>query len=151
MKKFKFKLHGILRIKESMEKEVRNELIGIQNMCAEQEKKIAETKEKVSDWSHYYNAVMTKGGNAAQLANIDFHIQGLYRYRDQLEISLAVYNRKKEDVILQYNEIKREVKVLEHLYDKRKEEYLIEFNKMEDKLNDEMATLRHARQMGLGL
>ncbi|MBF0104150.1 MAG: flagellar export protein FliJ [Deltaproteobacteria bacterium] len=146
MKKFKYKLQGMLRIKQSVEKEIRNELMGIQRLVAEQENKIKDTEEKVSDWSSYYNTVMRRGFNAVQLSIIDYHIQGLYRYREQLMISLEVYQRKKEDVIRQYTEVKREVKMLEHLRDKRLNEYRAEFNRQEEKLSDEMAVLSFARQ-----
>lgn len=146
MKKFKFKLRGLLRIKQAMEKEVKNELLSIQALCAEQQSKIAQTDEKIEDWSKYYNVVMKKGGHSTQLAIIDYHIQGLYRYREQLKISLEVYNRKREDVVKQYDEIRREVKMIEHLHDKQKNEYLVAIGKLEDKINDEMATLRYTRQ-----
>ncbi|OVE82660.1 hypothetical protein BVY03_00410, partial [bacterium K02(2017)] len=60
MKKFKFKLEGILKIKESMEKEVRNELISIQSLCSSQQEKIQSSIKKAEDWSLYYSAVMKK-------------------------------------------------------------------------------------------
>lgn len=145
MKKFKFKLQGLLNIRQSMEKEIRYELVEIQSLCHSQEHKIEAVLSKIEDWSLYYSAVMKQGGSAVQLAIIDRHIQGLYRYREQLEISLDVYNRKRESVAEQYKEIKKELKVVEHLKDQRWADYMEEFKKEEEKLADEMATLRYTR------
>ena len=150
MKKFDFKLKGLLNIKIAMEREVRFELIEIQNMCAMQEGKISVVKNKVSEWSAYYSLIMKSGGTAVQLAIIDRHIQDLYRYQEQLEISLDVYNRKKISVLEQYEEVKRDLKVVEHLKDKRYQEYRAELQKEEEKMADEMATIRYTRnQVGL--
>lgn len=135
-----------MRIKQSIEKEIRYELIEIQSLCEKQQQKISGTQEKVGEWTSYYNVVMRKGFNAMQLAIIDHHIQKLTRYREQLEISLDVLERKKNDVIVQYNEIKKEVKIMEHLRDKKRGEYYEEMTKEEANIADEMSTLRYARQ-----
>lgn len=150
MKKFKFKLQGLLNIKQAMEKEVRYELVEIQNLCNMQQKKIDDVNRKVGDWSKYYGMIMSHGGNAMQLAIIDRHIQDLYRYREQLEISLDVYNRKRLSVAEQYEEVKKDLKIVEHLRDKRKEEHHVEFLKLEGVQADEMATIQFVRnQVGL--
>ncbi len=146
MKKFKFKLQGLLGLKLAGEKEVRFELTEIQALCEQQRGKITESDTKINEWSVYYNAVMKKSGNAAQLAIIDHHLQKLYRYREQLLISMDVLARKREDVMVQYNEIKREVKTIEHLRDKKREDYKVEMLREEANLSDEMASIRHSRE-----
>lgn len=151
MKKFKFKLDGLLRIRRAVEKEVKHELREVQSLCEQQRLSIEETKGKVKEWSEYYDVVLHRGGNSMELSVIDRHLQNLYRYTEQLTIALEVLNRKKEDVARQYQEIRKEVRILEHVKDQKKSEYVAEYLKEEYKDNDEMATLRYVRERSVGV
>lgn len=146
MKKFEFRLKGLLGLKVALEKDVRHQLIEIQAMCRRKEDEIGETGRKISEWSEYYNEVMFKRVQAGELAVIDRHVQRLYRFREQLGIGLEILNRKKEDLTAQYTGIRKEVKMLEHLRGKKLIAYQDEVRRLEDKDADEMAVLRHARE-----
>lgn len=146
MRKFKFKLDGLLRIKLGAEKEIKAELMDIQGACAKKEQEIVDTDNKVSEWSQYYNQVMLETGSSHNLAIIDGHLKSLYKFKDQLKIGLEILNKKKDDLILQYQTVKRDVKVLEHLREKKYEEYRTGILKEEEKESDEMATLRYIRE-----
>ena len=146
MKKFKFKLDGLLRIRKAFEREVKHELHEVQSLCAQQKTMIEDTEKKVKDWSAHYDAILHKGANSIELAVVDHHIQDLYRYKEQLVIALEVLTRKKDDVTRQYYEARKEVGILEHLKKEKREEYFLEYLKEEYRDNDEMATLRYVRQ-----
>lgn len=146
MKKFVFKLDGLLKIKQAKEREVRHDLAEIQNLVDEKEMKISDNNQKVGEWAEYYNGVMLKGGDASQLAQIDFHIQKLYRYREQLEISLNVLVRKRDDVIEQYQQVQKEVRSIELIREKRYQEYRLELQQWESAQADEMAMMRYVRE-----
>jgi flagellar FliJ protein len=146
MKKFQFKLRGLLRIRQAQEKEVKRQLMEVQALCAQREVEIKETEKKVVDWSNYYNAVIAKRVNATELAVIDKHLQNLYRFKEQQLIGLEILNRKKEDMIAYYKEVLKELKTVEHLREKKWDEYRDEFRKAEEKEADEIATLRYARE-----
>lgn len=146
MKKFKFKLDALLRMKRAIEKEVRQELMRIQALCEGKKQEVAETDRKSEEWTKYYNEIIRGNANVAELSIVDRHLANLVRYREQLMISLEVLNRKREDVVRQYQEIQRDVKMIEHLEEKRREEHRVEYVKEEDKQSDEMATLRYARE-----
>jgi flagellar FliJ protein len=149
MKKFRFKLKALLRIKQAVEKEVRNELMRVQALCEAKRQEIEQTDRKTVEWSQYYNRIIRGNANVAELAIVDRHITSLGRYREQLSISLEVLNRKRDDVAAQYKEIQRDLKMVEHLESTRREEHRLEFMKEEDKIVDEMATLRFAREKAL--
>ncbi|MCP5464769.1 MAG: flagellar FliJ family protein [Deltaproteobacteria bacterium] len=146
MKKFKFRLEGLLKIKRALERETQYELMEAQHLVDRQEKLVKDANQKIEDWSAYYDHILKTSGNAEYLGIIDKHMQKLYRYREQLNISLDVLKRKKEDIVMQYNEIKKEVKTLEHLEEKKRLEHQEEMMKLEANLNDEMAMMRYARE-----
>ena len=85
--------------------------------------------------------------NATELAVIDRHLQNLYRYKEQLVIGLEILGRKKEDLMQFYQEVKKEVKMLEHIREKKWAEYREELRKEDEKIADEMATLRFGLEM----
>lgn len=147
MQRFHFRLKGLMRIKQSLEKEVRRQLMEIQQLCLQKEGEIKETDLKVSEWSNYYNEVLSKRVNATELAVMDRHLQNLYRYKEQLVIGLEILGRKKEDLMQFYQEVKKEVKMLEHIREKKWAEYRELLRKEEEKIADEMATLRFSSEM----
>lgn len=146
MKKFQFRLQGLLKLKQSLEKEVRRQLAEAQALCRQKELEIQSTENKVKEWSEYYNKVLTTRVNATELASIDTHLQNLYRFKEQLLISLEILNRKKADLVTYYQEVRKEVKMLDHLKEKKRDEYHEELRKEEEKIADEMASLRYARE-----
>lgn len=122
------------------------QLAEIQAMCRRREDEIEQAGVKIGDWSEYYNLTMMKRMNAAELAIVDRHVQNLYRFREQLRLGLEVLYRKRDDMMAQYREAKREVKILEHVKDKKWQAYRSEFTREEDREADEMATLKYARE-----
>lgn len=128
------------------EKEIRMQLSEIQAMCRRREDEIEQAGVKIGDWSEYYNLTMMKRMNVAELAIVDRHVQNLYRFREQLRLGLEVLYRKRDDMMAQYREAKREVKILEHVKEKKWQAYRSEFTREEDREADEMATLKYARE-----
>jgi flagellar export protein FliJ len=146
MKKFEFKLKGLLGLKKALESDVKRQLMEIQAMCRRKEDEIAETGAKIGEWSEHYNQVAFKRVHVAELAVIDRHVQRLYRFKEQLFIGLEILNRKKEDLMAQFAGVRKEVKTLEHLRGKKWLAYQDELRRLEGKEADEMAVLRHARE-----
>lgn len=128
------------------EKEIRMQLSEIQAMCRRREDEIEQAGVKIGDWSEYYNLTMMKRMNVAELAIVDRHVQNLYRFREQLRLGLEVLYRKRDDMMAQYREAKREVKILEHVKEKKWQAYRSEFTREEDREADEMATLKYTRE-----
>lgn len=122
------------------------QLSEIQAMCRRREDEIEQAGVKIGDWSEYYNLTMMKRMNAAELGIVDRHVQNLYRFREQLRLGLEVLYRKRDDMMAQYREAKREVKILEHVKEKKWQAYRSEFTREEDREADEMATLKYARE-----
>lgn len=122
------------------------QLSEIQAMCRRREDEIEQAGVKIGDWSEYYNLTMMKRMNVAELAIVDRHVQNLYRFREQLRLGLEVLYRKRDDMMAQYREAKREVKILEHVKEKKWQAYRSEFTREEDREADEMATLKYARE-----
>lgn len=135
-----------MRIKEALEKDVKRQLADIQSLCRRKEEEIVLTDKKVLEWSEYYNQVLLKRVHATELAVIDGHLAKLYRFKEQQIIGLEIMNRKKLDLIQYYQEVKREVKMLEHIREKKWQEFQGDMRKEEEKMADEMATLRFARE-----
>lgn len=146
MKKFHFKLRGLANIKHAMERQVKQELSEIQHSCLRRQEEIRTAGEKISEWSRYYNGVLGRGARWIELGAIDHHLQRLYRFREQALIGLEVLERKKADLIRQFEEIRREVKMLEHLHERRFGEYCAELRVEEQKEADDLALVRYVRE-----
>lgn len=146
MRKFKFKLRSLLTMKHAAEKQVQRELADIQAAEQRRQQELAATGEKIVEWSRYYNRVLQRGVQSVELESIDYHLQRLYRFREQTIIGLEVLQRKKEDLIQQYRHIKREVKTLDHLQEQRFAEYCATLRAEEQKEADELATIRFVRE-----
>lgn len=146
MRKFKFKLAGLLRLREARAKEILHELAQVQALCEEKSRRIEAVNGQVGDWSTYYDKLMRASRIGEELALTDRHIQSLHRCHDELTVSLEILSRKREDVTRQYIEASREVKMLESLQDRRRSEHMQEQMRLEDKISDESATLRYARE-----
>lgn len=146
MQKFKFKLQRLANMKLSAERQVRQELEEIQHACLKRQDELSSATKKIDEWSLYYNRVLKNGAQWVELASIDHHLQRLYRFKEQSLISLEVLERKKSDLFEQYKGIKREVKTLEHLKEKRFADYCAESRVEEQKIADELALVRFARE-----
>lgn len=137
---------ALLRIKHAAEKEIKAELLQVQSLCDLKKREIEETGRKTGEWTAYYDVVVKSRAVTEELAIVDRHISSLHRYRDQLAIALDVLERKRADVVLQYQSIRKDVQVLEKMEATRKEEHRLEMGKWEEKEADEMASLRYARE-----
>lgn len=137
---------ALLRIKHAAEKEIKAELMQVQMLCDAKRREIEETGRKTVEWTAYYDVVVKSRAVTEELAIIDRHIASLHRYRDQLSIALDVLERKRADVVMQYQAIRKDVQVLEKIEETRREEHRLEMGKWEEKEADEMASLRYTRE-----
>lgn len=137
MKKFNFTLGSLLRIKYSLEKQVKQQLSTVlieRNKCVDSINSIDKTKEVAKREFNYVSP---------------YEYQVFFRYYNSLELKkkemMELLNKLEEELEKIRNEllkITEEKKVLERLKAKQYEEYLLECKKEQDKIIDDMLSYK---------
>jgi flagellar FliJ protein len=141
MKKFNFKLDGLLKVREFKEKKIKIELGEILKEIGATEELIAKMNRDIDDTYAAQDELLATASDGKMLQFFPYYIQGRkedIKNKESLLWSLRKkYNVKIEELAL----ARGEVKVLENFKDKKK----IEWNKERDK--KEMETIEEILMM----
>lgn len=135
MKKFEFTLSSVLRIKYSLEKQVKQQMaeaISRRNLCQEEIDKIVLLKEEARKNNNSFTAY--------EYVIFSRYYADLENKRKAKVIELHKIEEEIETIRKELLKITEERKVLEKLKEKQYEEYLLELNKEQDKIIDDMLT-----------
>ncbi|MEA9356809.1 flagellar export protein FliJ [Bacteriovorax sp. PP10] len=149
MQKFKFKLDGLLKVREFKEKQLKIELGEILKEINLVEEKIADANRAISETYDAQEACMRDPSNGQMLQFFPLFIQGKkedIKNKDNLLWSL----RKKYDKkVAELATARGEVKVMENFKDKKKTEWSKEKNKKEQEAIEEILMMRSNGSKGL--
>ncbi len=149
MQKFKFKLDGLLKVREFKEKQLKIELGEILKEINSVEEKIAEANRAIAETYDAQEAFMRDPSNGQMLQFFPMFIQGKkedIKNKDNLLWSL----RKKYDKkVAELATARGEVKVMENFKDKKKDEWSKEKNKKEQEAIEEILMMRSNGSKGL--
>ena len=141
MKAFRFKLERILSLRKYREREWEIKLAGITGECVRLSREIEERSLRKAD------AFLkgTTGEEVGVYLSTHRYMARLDQEIDKKSTELAVCQRKREEIKLEYLKYSRERKVLDNLKEKRAEEYADEQKIEEVKQIDDINTGRAAR------
>lgn len=146
MKKFKFKLEPVLRYRENLADQAKDELLKAQkerNMTEEQLNKLVEqTETNKKIFKEQQKGLMNVHEILDQLSYIAHLKSSAFKKANELQEKESVVETKRE----QYMERSRDKKVIEKLKEKKHTSYIKELNEKEQKALDESAIGRFARK-----
>lgn len=149
MQKFKFKLDGLLKVREFKEKQLKIELGEILKEMNLVEEKIAEANRAINETYDAQEAFMRDPSNGQMLQFFPLFIQGKkedIKNKDNLLWSLR---KKYEKKMAELATARGEVKVMENFKDKKKVEWSKEKNKKEQEAIEEILMMRSNGSKGL--
>jgi len=148
-KKFKFKLDGLLKVREFNEKKIKIELGEILKEISAVEEKIA-VANKAIDEAYKSQEDLMKDPTAGQMVQFyPYFIQGKKEDIKNKENLLWALRKKYDKKIQELAEARGEVKVLENFKDKKKEEWRKDKEKKEQEAIEEILMMRSNGSKGL--
>ena len=149
MKPFKFKLDGLLKVREFKEKKIKIELGEILREITAVEDKIAAAEKAIVETYEAQETFMKDSSTAHMIQFFPYFIQGKKEdIKNKQNLLWAL--KKKYDVKIEELAVARgEVKVMENFKDKMKTEWTKEKNKKEQESIEEILTMRSNGSKGL--
>lgn len=149
MQKFKFKLDGLLKVREFKEKQLKIELGELLKEMNQVEDKIAEANIAISETYEAQEAFMRDPSSGQMLQFFPLFIQGKKEDIKNKENLLWSLKKKYEKKMAELATARGEVKVMENFKDKKKGEWTKEKNKKEQELIEEILMMRSNGSKGL--
>lgn len=149
MQKFKFKLDGLLKVREFKEKKVKIELGEILREISAVEEKIAAANKAIAETYEAQEAFMIDPSAGQMLQFFPQFIQGKKEDIKNKENLLWSLRKKYDKKIQELAEARGEVKIMENFKEKKKEEWSKEKNKKEQEAIEEILMMRSNGSKGL--
>ena len=149
MQKFKFKLDGLLKVREFKEKQLKIELGLILKEINEVEAKIAACNAAIVETYDAQEAFMRDSSTGQMLQFYPLFIQGKKEDIKNKENLLWSLRKKQEKKVAEMAIARGEVKVMENFKDKKKEEWSKEKNKKDQEAIEEILMMRANGSKGL--
>ena len=149
MQKFKFKLDGLLKVREFKEKQLKIELGEILKEIDDVNAKIAEANVAISETYEAQEAFMRDPSSGQMLQFFPLFIQGKKEDIKNKENLLWSLTKKYEKKMAELATARGEVKVMENFKDKKKGEWTKEKNKKEQEAIEEILMMRSNGSKGL--
>lgn len=131
MQKFKFKLDGLLKVREFKEKKIKIELGEILREISAVEDKIRLANVAISETYEAQEQIMQDASQGQMLQFFPMFIQGKKEDIKNKENLLWSLKKKYDKKILELAEARGEVKIMENFKEKKKTEWTKEKNKKE--------------------
>jgi flagellar FliJ protein len=150
MQKFKFKLDGLLKVREFKEKKIKIELGEILKEISVVEDKISEANRAISETYDAQEAFMKDSSSSGQMLQFfPMFIQGKKEDIKNKENLLWSLKKKYDKKIAELATARGEVKVMENFKDKKKDEWTKDKNKKEQEAIEEILMMRSNGSKGL--
>lgn len=149
MKKFKFKLDGLLKVREFKEKKIKIELGEILKEIAEVDALIAEANKAIDETYKAQEEVMKDPAAGQMIQFFPYFIQGKKEDIKNKESLLWALRKKYDKKISELAEARGEVKVLENFKDKKQVEWKKEKDKKDQEAIEEILMMRSNGSKGL--
>ena len=149
MQKFKFKLDGLLKVREFKEKQLKIELGEILKEINAVEAKVAEANVAIAETYDAQEAFMRDPSNGQMLQFFPLFIQGKKDDIKNKENLLWSLRKKYDKKVAELATARGEVKVMENFKEKKKDEWSKEKNKKEQEAIEEILMMRSNGSKGL--
>lgn len=149
MQKFKFKLDGLLKVREFKEKQLKIELGEILKEINSVNEKIDAAKKAIAETYDAQEAFMRDPSQGQMLQFFPLFIQGKQEDIKNKENLLWSLNKKYEKKMAELATARGEVKVMENFKEKKKGEWTKEYNKKQDEAIEEILMMRTNGSKGL--
>lgn len=149
MQKFKFKLDGLLKVREFKEKQLKIELGEILKEINAVNDKIDAAKKAIAETYDAQEAFMRDPSQGQMLQFFPLFIQGKQEDIKNKENLLWSLNKKYEKKMAELATARGEVKVMENFKEKKKGEWTKEYNKKQDEAIEEILMMRTNGSKGL--
>lgn len=149
MKKFNFKLDGVLKVREFKEKKIKIEMGEILKALNETKDAIQKLNDEISEAYHAQETALTQSGiNAQALKFFPMFIQGKKEDIKNKENLLWALQKKYEKKVAELAQARGEVKVMENFKEKKKDEWKKEKDKKEQAAIEEILMMRRNGSSG---
>ena len=142
MQKFKFKLDGLLKVREFKEKKIKIELGQILKEISEVEEKILLASKAIDETYEAQDVFMRDPSAGKMLQFFPYFIQGKKEDIKNKENLLWALRKKYDVKITELAMARGQVKVMENFKDKKKGEWTKERNKKEQEAIEEILMMR---------
>lgn len=142
MKKFKFKLDGLLKVREFNEKKIKIELGEILKEITSTEDQIAKMNRDIDETYKAQDDLLATAADGRLLQFFPYYIQGRKEDIKNKENLLWSLRKKYENKVQELAQARGEVKVLENFKDKKKHEWTKERDKKELETIEEILMMR---------
>lgn len=142
MQKFKFKLDGLLKVREFKEKKIKIELGEILKEISIVEQKIEEANIAINDTYDAQETFMKDPSAGQMIQFFPIFIQGKKEDIKNKENLLWSLKKKYDKKIAELAEARGEVKIMENFKEKKKGEWTKEKNKKEQEAIEEILMMR---------
>ena len=142
MQKFKFKLDGLLKVREFKEKKIKIELGEILKEINAVEDKIKDANTAISETYDAQEAFMKDPSNGQMLQFFPLFIQGKKEDIKNKENLLWSLRKKYDTKVVELALARGEVKVMENFKEKKKTEWTKDKNKKEQEAIEEILMMR---------
>lgn len=149
MQKFKFKLDGLLKVREFKEKQLKIELGELLKEMTDVQAKIADANAAITETYEAQEAFMRDPSSGHMLQFFPMFIQGKKEDIKNKENLLWSLRKKYEKKMAELATARGEVKVMENFKDKKKGEWTKEKNKKEQEAIEEILMMRSNGSKGL--
>lgn len=149
MQKFKFKLDGLLKVREFKEKKIKIELGEILREINDVEEKIAAANKAIAETYEAQETFMKDPSAGQMLQFFPLFIQGKKEDIKNKENLLWSLRKKYDKKIAELAQARGEVKIMENFKEKKKDEWSKEKNKKEQEAIEEILMMRSNGSKGL--
>ena len=149
MQKFKFKLDGLLKVREFKEKQLKIELGELLKEISQVENKIADANKAISETYDAQESFMSDPSSGQMLQFFPLFIQGKKEDIKNKENLLWSLRKKYDKKMAELAAARGEVKVMENFKEKKKDEWTKEKNKKEQEAIEEILMMRSNGSKGL--
>ncbi len=144
MKKFKFKLDGLLKVREFNEKKIKIELGEILKEIGATEEQIAKMNRDIDETYKAQEELVATSADGRLLQFFPFYIQGRKEDIKNKENLLWSLRKKYDNKVQELAQARGQVKVLENFKDKKKVEWTKEKDKKELETIEELLMIRRS-------
>lgn len=147
MKKFKFRLNTVLKVKQKKEDSLKTELVGLKKILELETSRLNKLKNDKLACQKELKQLRSKDIDINKLALYEYYLEALKQkianQTSRVEGCKVAVGEKKAELL----EASKEKKAVEKLHDKRYSEYLSDVQSAEQKIFDEISTVRYGRKV----
>lgn len=152
MPKFKFKLEGVLKLREFKENEAMNAIAEVVAEIEATKSEIQEIHEAIDRGYQSQESLADSESKGHQLYFYPYFFKGKNEHLKNCEAKLAALQKKYERRVQEYAEAKGEVKVIQNLKDKEFNAYKKAYDKKVEENREEFVIMQmNRKKQGMGI